>query len=241
MDRSGVTSLCSTKRNLAFAIFFSTAPRESSCEMELSIAADVERPEYPVAEREWNRELARIILGRSTDRRCCSPRLTAGDVPPTLPITEAIWTVKFAQTAVAEGTQVLLPRFGEFPHDAILWRKRQSAFHIPANATGLGRIRRLEHDNVPFESFVVGVEFTEVQIQGIRYRFHAELASIQKIAGVEQALTTSTTTPLGTGTSTHSEMYTLPKLAGAATFFYRGSQLNLPKGFRTTWTTLTAP
>ena len=61
---------------------------------------------------------------------------------------------------------------------------------IAAGSPVRGRIRRLERYTDPFPYFVVALEFTEVEVQGIRYRFYADPVDIEPIAGVEQTLWT---------------------------------------------------
>ena len=114
---------------------------------------------------------------------------------------------------------------------------------VPAGSRVRGRIRRLERYTDPFPYFVVGLEFTEVEVQGIRRLFYADLVSIEPVPGVERFLTTIETTteamrPFGGGsTRLHSERLSLYNLPGVATFFLKGGRLELPRGFRTEWKT----
>ena len=114
---------------------------------------------------------------------------------------------------------------------------------VPAGSRVRGRIRRLERYTDPFPYFVVGLEFTEVEVQGIRRLFYADLVSIEPVPGVERFLTTIETTteamrPFGGGsTRLHSERLFLYDLPGVATFFMKGGRLELPRGFRTEWKT----
>ena len=52
---------------------------------------------------------------------------------------------------------------------------KKGAVLIAAGSPVRGRIRRLEHYRDPFPHFVVALEFTEVEAQGIRYRFYADV------------------------------------------------------------------
>ena len=112
---------------------------------------------------------------------------------------------------------------------------------VPAGAYVRGRIRRLERYADPFPYFVVGLEFTEVEVQGIRRLFYADLVSIEPAPGVQRVLTThSTREPINNalgGVSSRQERITLYDLPGVATFFVTGSRLELPRGFRTEWKT----
>ena len=61
---------------------------------------------------------------------------------------------------------------------------------IPADSPVRGRIRRMESYTNPFPYFIVGLEFTEVEVQGIRYLFYADLVDIDRKPGVEFRLKT---------------------------------------------------
>ena len=117
---------------------------------------------------------------------------------------------------------------------------------IPAPVRG--RLRRLESYNDPFPYFIVGLEFTEVEVQGIRCLFYADLLDIESAPGVELRLTTRNTMAtqnndlvLG-NTSTHQTIESLSvyRLPGVATFFFKSGTLALPQDFRTVWKTLPA-
>jgi hypothetical protein len=124
--------------------------------------------------------------------------------------------------------------------------KAKDAVGIPAGSPVRGRLRRLERYPDPFSYFVVGLEFDEVRVQGIRYLFYADPVEIGPAAGVSLILstrhpmTTQTNDLLfgavgGQKTIENLRLYTLP---GVAAFFFRGSKLSLPPDFRTVWKTL---
>ena len=251
--------------------------------------------------------------------------LNADDFPPTLPLTEAVWSINYARTSLEGHAAVLLPRSGElrmtsFSGEAntntieftncrvfaaestihfdapgsvpetpafgvasvdqtlrplpaglkiavrLLTRisagmavgeliegkveasvPPKGALLIAAGSPVRGRIRRLERDTDPIPYFVVGLEFTEVELQGIRHRFYGDLTGVESAPGVELRLTVATRTeevnparaPRQVRTTT--EVLTLPDLPGVGTFFVRGSDLDLPPGFRTDWTTRAPP
>lgn len=119
---------------------------------------------------------------------------------------------------------------------------------IPAGSPVHGRVRRLERYTDPFPYWVIGLEFTQVEIQGIRHIFFAEMTSIESAPGVELALGTgndSLNTPRNNSRAPGSvmlvtkEKIVVHQLPGVATLFVRGDQLNLPEGFRTVWKTRT--
>jgi hypothetical protein len=116
---------------------------------------------------------------------------------------------------------------------------------IAAGSPVRGRIRRLEGHTDPVPHFVVALEFTEVESNGIRYRFFADPVGIGPALGVERNLSIQQVSPAPgmagraavqsvTRTSTVLSLHDLP---GVASFFYRGSRLELPAGFRTAWKT----
>ena len=106
-----------------------------------------------------------------------------------------------------------------------------------------GRIRRLERYMDPFPYFVVALEFTEVQVEGIRHRFYADPVDVEPIAGVEQKLWTQDkyeTTKFidgGSLTTQRRENFFLYDLPGVVSFFFKARKLDLPQGFRTVWKT----
>jgi hypothetical protein len=51
----------------------------------------------------------------------------------------------------------------------------KGAVLIAAGAPVQGRIRRLEHYSDPFPYFVVALEFAEIELQGFRHRFYADV------------------------------------------------------------------
>jgi hypothetical protein len=115
---------------------------------------------------------------------------------------------------------------------------------IPAGARVRGRIRRLEKGISPVPHFVLALEFTEVEIEGIRHRFYADLTELGEAVGVERVLSTGlkqeTVNYTGGGgyIKQSGETWRLPDLPGVAGFFVRGTKLDLPAGFRTVWKTL---
>lgn len=122
--------------------------------------------------------------------------------------------------------------------------KSKGVVIIPRGSAVRGRIRRLERYTDPFPYFVVGLEFTEVESQGIRHLFYADPVEIGPAPGVEMFLSTrndlqSQNNDLALGASASRqtiETLSLYRLPGVATFFVRGANLRLA-GFRTLWKT----
>ena len=245
--------------------------------------------------------------------------VNAGDFPPSLPLTEARWSVDYAPSIMG-GLVVLLPESAEFrmaafageisqnqiaftqcrmfgsqsrinfdtpdstavparfgasavddtlrllpaglqipvklssriPEDAAVGTLIEGVIGVDVTAKGAiviaagspvqGRIRRLEHYSDPFPHFVVGLEFTEVESQGIRYRFDADLARIDPAPGIAQTLshrgrTETVDKGLFQEFRIGRETLFFSNLPGVATFFFKGAALNLPQGLRTVWTT----
>jgi hypothetical protein len=110
---------------------------------------------------------------------------------------------------------------------------------VPAGAAVRGRLRRLERYTSPIPHFVVGVEFTEVEVEGIRRIFFADLVEISPTPNIEQTLTIrkSTMSQNADTTKQTEERLSLYDLPGVGTFFFKGVKLDLPEDFRTVWKT----
>ncbi|HWF10530.1 MAG TPA: hypothetical protein VG297_18810 [Bryobacteraceae bacterium] len=243
--------------------------------------------------------------------------ISAGDIPPTLPIANADWSIDYGPVVAGSGAPVLLPQSadfrmtwlsGEAAHDTFAFTQCRSFtaessirfdapdsadeparfgvaavddtlrplpsglqipvrlisrvssdtavgsliegvissavrakkdLAIPAGSPVKGRLRRLEHYSEPVPYFIVGIEYTEVATQGIRYRFDAGLLRIDS-AGAEPSLSVSQTfggagLPGVEQKTATVETVTFSELPGVATFFIRGDRLNLPPNLLTTW------
>jgi hypothetical protein len=117
---------------------------------------------------------------------------------------------------------------------------------IAAGSPVHGRIRRLERRTDPEPCFVVALEFTEVESQGTRYRFFADLLELGSAPGVERELSSGSTKsesmPGGLGARREERKWDktwLPDLPGVASFFIKGGELDLRPGFHTIWKTRT--
>jgi hypothetical protein len=249
--------------------------------------------------------------------------IVAGDIPPTLPLSDAGWSIDYTPTAVGSGMNVLLPDSADFHMTKLSGEASEDRFAftqchsfaaestirfdepdtsnepqrfsaaaiddivrtlppglripiklktgisngaavgtlidgvVPSNvalkgktviAAGSpvrGRIRRLERYGSPQPYFVVAIEYTEIELQGVRYRFDADLTRLEPVAGVEETLAGAggVDSLKGTRFSGFGQMVqgresvSLPELPGVASFFFEGTKLNLPAGFETIWTT----
>jgi hypothetical protein len=158
---------------------------------------------------------------------------TLRPLPAGLPITVKLSTQISADTAVGTLIEGAVERNVMVKSDVV----------VPAGSRVRGRIRRLERYAEPFPYFVVGIEYTEVEVQGIRRLFYADLRAIDPTPGLERFLTTRNTTEQindpfrGVWSGQIQERLTLYDLPGVATFFLKRSRLDLPRGFRTEWKT----
>lgn len=117
--------------------------------------------------------------------------------------------------------------------------RRKGKIIIPSGSAVRGRIRRLEKSEQD-RYFIVGLEFTEVQVKEEPVRFYADLMSIDKTPGIRATLSkqvlvhrSSSGPVFGPAT----EEITLRELPGVASFFVQGGSFTIPAGFRTFWRT----
>lgn len=109
---------------------------------------------------------------------------------------------------------------------------------IPAGTPLHGRIRRLERHNESGGYFAIGLEFTEIEINGAQARFYADMVRVDQITGLEYLLTSHSSSQIaGLGSEIGSERVSIPDLPGVGSFFLRRDRLELPKGFKTVWKT----
>jgi hypothetical protein len=106
---------------------------------------------------------------------------------------------------------------------------RKGPVLIPDGSTVHGIVRRMEWNAEYGGYYVVGLEFTDIDAAGVRYRFFADLQSVGLLPGVYSELVTETTNA--------KQILTLPNLPGVGQFFVRNHKLELPKGFRMAWKT----
>jgi hypothetical protein len=130
------------------------------------------------------------------------------ELPPGLPIVVKVKTPldgKVEVGALLEGTV----------EGNVSYKKRVL---IPDGSVALGRVRRLEDRS---GTFAVTLEFTDVEVGDIRYRFFADLQSVDGVPGVRRTGIAAT------------------ELPGVGTFVMEGSHVEVPAGFRMSWKTRT--
>ena len=113
---------------------------------------------------------------------------------------------------------------------------------IPDGSPVRGRVRRLEWNDEKGGYFIVGLEFTEIEAAGTRYRFFADLEGTDSLAGLCRTIATSQKKsyafPRDGGFTVESDEFIfIPNLPGVGNFFVQARSLDLPPGFRMTWKT----
>jgi len=119
-------------------------------------------------------------------------------------------------------------------------RARKKSVIIPAGSPVRGRVRRLEWNEEKGGYYIVGIEFTDLEAAGTRYRFFADLLDMDPLPGLSHAIRTSKrevrVQPSGETRMVESgDILSLPDLPGVGCFFVQSKQLNLAPGFRMIW------
>jgi hypothetical protein len=120
---------------------------------------------------------------------------------------------------------------------------RKGKVIVPGGSPVRGRVRRLEWNEDKGGYFVVGLEFTEIDAAGTRYRFFADLEGTDALPGLHQTIRTRPQTeksPLRGGADTivvSDDILYLYDLPGVGAFFVQARHLDIPPGFRMTWKT----
>jgi hypothetical protein len=119
---------------------------------------------------------------------------------------------------------------------------RKKSVLIPSGSPVRGRVRRLEWNGEMGGYYIVGLEFTEIEAAGTRYRFFADLEGTDALPGLGRTIRTKNqetrSLPNGGGWIIESgDTLSLPDLPGVGNFFVQSRRLDLPPGFRMTWKT----
>jgi hypothetical protein len=119
---------------------------------------------------------------------------------------------------------------------------RKKTVLIPDGSPVRGRVRRLEWNPDKGGYYIVGLEFTDIEAAGKRYRFFADLEDMDRLPGLSQTIRTlkqeTSTQPDGARMNlATTEILSLPDLPGVGSFFVQSPRLDLPPGFRMTWKT----
>jgi hypothetical protein len=119
---------------------------------------------------------------------------------------------------------------------------RKGRLLIPDGSPVRGRVRRLEWYEDKGGYYIVGLEFTDIEAAGTRYRFFAGLEDMDRLPGLRQTIRTSKQETYAlrndsTTTVDSTEILSLPELPGVGSFFVQAPSLDLPPGFRMTWRT----
>ena len=151
----------------------------------------------------------------------------------------ALQVVVKISTRITEKTAVGTPIEGVVEGNVL----HKKSVLIPNGSAVRGRVRRLEWNDDKGGYYVVGLEFTEIESGGSRYRFFADLESTDTLPGLGQVLRSRLPpekSPVRGGAGmvfTSDEILSLPDLPGVGSFFVQGRKLDIPPGFRTTWRT----
>jgi hypothetical protein len=147
-------------------------------------------------------------------------------VPPFLPITLRL------TAPITDGDAVGTLIGARVSGDVV----RKGKIVVPDGSLVRGRIRRLERYKADAE-FVVGLEFTEVDVNGGSLRFYADLIRIDRSPGIRPTLYEPVVVRSAGGFQTASQTITLHELPGVASFFVSGKTFTIPGGFRMVWRT----
>jgi hypothetical protein len=107
---------------------------------------------------------------------------------------------------------------------------------VPDGSVVHGRIRRLEH-YPDRQVFAVGLEFSEVEVRGELLPFYADLLRVDKDPRIQPELSRRVFVSGRSRVQVADETVTLPELPGVASFFIKGADFTLPRGFRLVWGT----
>ena len=113
---------------------------------------------------------------------------------------------------------------------------RKGKIVIPDGSVVRGRIRRLERYQGS-GAFIVGLEFTEMEVRGGLLPFYADLLRIDKNPRIQPTLSERVFIRDRTGVQPRDQTITLPELPGVASFFVSGTTFTVPSGFRMVWRT----
>ena len=116
---------------------------------------------------------------------------------------------------------------------------RKGKVVIPSGSPVRGRIRRLERfaENSANE-FIVGLEFTEIEVNGEPMRFYADLLRIDRSPVIRRAISERILVRNNGGEIQNQEStITLSELPGVASFFVSGTSFIIPAGYAMAWRT----
>jgi hypothetical protein len=165
-------------------------------------------------------------LPSGSPRILSSPDAAGQAVPALLLITVQL------TTSISDKETVGTLIEGKVSHDVL----RKGQILIPNGSVIRGRIRRLERYQGG-GAFIVGLEFTEVEVHGGLLPFYADLLRIDKNPRIQPTLSERVLVHDRVGVETRDETITLPELPGVASFFVSGMTFTVPSGFRMVWRT----
>jgi hypothetical protein len=117
---------------------------------------------------------------------------------------------------------------------------------LPEGSILRGRVRRFEKLDDPPNTYLVGLSFAEMDVDGQTYRLSAELKSMERLAGIRTEISRSRNESIAIGISpgrkvgrspaAENDDLAAPVMPGAAVFFLTNTE-SIPKGFRMIWRT----
>ncbi len=113
---------------------------------------------------------------------------------------------------------------------------RRGKIVIPAGSVVRGRIRRLERYQTG-KAFIVGLEFSEIEVRGRIVPFYADLLRIEKNPLIRPSLSEKVFVRRAGEIQVNDKTVTLQELPGVASFFVAGETFTIPAGLRMTWRT----
>jgi len=159
-----------------------------------------------------------------------SPNPTAATHVSTVPALLAV-TVQL-ETSISDKDLVGRLIRGKVTGDVM----RRGKVLVPAGSIVHGRIRRLERYDTG-KTFIVGLEFTDVEARGQILPFYADLLRIDKNQLITPTLSERIFVRQTGGMRIADETVTLRELPGVASFFVRGATFTIAAGLRMTWRT----
>lgn len=117
--------------------------------------------------------------------------------------------------------------------------RRKGKLILPDASRVHGRIRRLERfQGNANADFIIGLEFTDVEVGAVRLRFYADLLRMGTVPGLRPTLSEKVLVRDGReGFGARQSTISLRELPGVASFFMSSPAFEIPSGFYTTWRT----
>lgn len=122
----------------------------------------------------------------------------------------------------------------------------RTSLAIPKGTAVRGRLRMLRRETEPEPHYVIGLEFSEVELGDKRAVFYARLQQPPSVPGLRLYFTRTSkkSSSVGAGTvqaygteTVTTEQYRVADLPGVSVFMMMGTSFRLPKGLKMVWKT----